>query len=151
MFRHKPAEVFFKKAQEKNVGIIARVPLASGLFTGKMTKNTKFSEDDHRHFNRNGESFDKGETFSGVPYDIGLEAVEALKNIKPIDITLAQFTLKWILMNDNISCVIPGGRTPKQVLDNTQASSIPNLTDELMKEVEGIYNKFIKDSVHNLW
>jgi len=151
MFRHKPAEDFFKKAQEKNVGIIARVPLASGLLTGKMTKNTKFSENDHRLFNRNGESFDKGETFSGVPYQIGLEAVEVIRTIIPNEMTMAQFALKWILQSDAISCVIPGGKTPQQVKDNTAASLSPLLTTETMNAVKSIYEVYIKNHVHDLW
>jgi aryl-alcohol dehydrogenase-like predicted oxidoreductase len=151
MFRLKPAEEFFKKAKENNIGIIVRVPLASGLLTGKMTKNTKFEEDDHRRYNRHGEAFDKGETFSGVDYEIGLKAVEELMKIKPDSITMAQFALKWILMDDAVSCTIPGAKTPVQVMQNTATSDMPQLTDEQMKAVKGIYDRYIRESVHKLW
>jgi len=150
MFRHKPTEVLFEKAKAKNIGIITRVPLASGLLTGKMTLNTKFDVDDHRSFNRNGEAFDKGETFSGVPYEKGLVAVEALKKIKPEGITMAQFALAWILQHDCVSCVIPGGRTPKQVSQNVVSSNI-RLEPEVMVAVKGIYDEMIKIYVHHLW
>ena len=150
MFRLKPAEVFLQKAKEKNVGVIARVPLASGMLTGKMTKDTKFAADDHRSFNRNGESFDKGETFSGVPYEIGLKAVEALEEIKPEGLSMAQFALAWILQHEAVSCVIPGGRTPEQVASNVGASGV-KLTEETMLGVEAIYNQYIKEHVHHLW
>ena len=151
MFRHKPNEDFFKKADDKNVGIIVRVPLASGMLTGKMTKNTHFASDDHRQFNRQGESFDKGETFSGVDYNLGLEAVEVLKKIKPVNITMAQFALKWILQNRYVSCVIPGGKTEVQVKDNTQTSELSLLTEVEMDQVKVIYEKYIKNQVHHLW
>jgi aryl-alcohol dehydrogenase-like predicted oxidoreductase len=151
MFRYKPSEEFFKKAQDKNVGIICRVPLASGLLTGKMTKQTRFSEDDHRNFNRNGESFDKGETFSGVDYSIGLEAVEELKKILPKSMTMPQFALKWILMHDPVSCVIPGGRTPEQVKNNALTSELDLLSTEQMEQIQAIYDKYIRASVHELW
>jgi len=151
MFRHKPAEVFFAEAQDRNVGIIARVPLASGLLTGKMSLDTQFDPNDHRSFNRHGEAFDKGETFSGVPYDKGLQAVEALKAIVPDDMTLAQFALRWILNHDAISCVIPGGKTPAQVTQNAAASDFPPLTDEIMAQVKDIYDTYMKADVHNLW
>jgi len=150
MFRHKPIEVLFEKAKAKNIGIITRVPLASGLLTGKMTLNTKFEADDHRSFNRNGESFDKGETFSGVPYEKGLIAVEALKKIKPEGITMAQFALAWILQHDCVSCVIPGGRTPEQVSQNVASSNI-KLEPQVMASVKGIYDEMIKTYVHHLW
>lgn len=151
MFRLKPSEVFFKKAKENNVGIIARVPLASGLLTGKMSKETRFESDDHRSFNRNGEAFDKGETFSGVDFEQGLKAVEELKNIKPENATMVQFALKWILMEDAVSCAIPGAKNPEQVVQNTRASDLPALTEEQMKAVKAIYDKYIRESVHLLW
>ena len=150
MFRHKPAEDFFKKAEEKNIGIITRVPLASGMLTGKMTKNTHFEKDDHRSFNRNGEAFDKGETFSGVPYDIGLEAVEALKEVMPEGMTMPQFALAWILQHPQVSCAIPGGKTSEQVSQNIASSGIV-LSDEVMKKVESVYDQYIKEHVHHLW
>jgi len=151
MFRHKPAESFFAKAKAANVGILARVPLASGMLTGKMTANTAFEDDDHRKFNRNGEAFDKGETFSGVDYSVALQAVELLKAAKPADMSMVQFALKWILMHDAISCVIPGGKNPQQVTQNTSASSLPALGDATMKAVKDIYDSLIKKDVHELW
>ncbi len=150
MFRHKPADEFFQAAAAKDIGIITRVPLASGMLTGKMTKNTVFSPDDHRAFNRNGESFDKGETFSGVPYDIGLEAVDALKELLPEGLTMPQFALAWILRHPEVSCAIPGGKTPEQVTQNAASSGI-RLSDEVMFQVEAIYDKYIREHVHHLW
>ena len=144
MFRLKPTEELFKKAKEKNVAIIARVPLASGLLTGKYNKN------DHRTFNRDGKAFDKGETFSGVDYDLGLEAVEELKKVFNTD-NLAQYAIKWILMFDEVSVVIPGASKENQVLENIKAAELPDITPEQMKKVEEIYNKYIRDSVHNNW
>jgi len=151
MFRLKPADVFLDKAKEKNVGVIARVPLASGMLTGKMRKDTTFDKDDHRSFNRHGEAFDKGETFSGVDYDRGLEAVERLIAIKPTSMTMAQFALKWILMNKGISCVIPGGKTPEQVMQNAEASEGIELDLEIMNQVKRIYDELIRDDVHHQW
>jgi len=151
MFRLKPADVFFAEAQKRNIGILARVPLASGLLTGKMTAQTKFAADDHRQFNRHGEAFDKGETFSGVDYDKGLEAVEALKRILPADMTMVQFALKWILMFDAVSCAIPGGKKEAQIVQNMQASALPDLTPETMEQVRGIYDQYIRADVHPLW
>ena len=151
MFRHKPADEFFAKAKEKGVGIICRVPLASGLLTGKFSKDSSFAENDHRNFNRNGEAFDKGETFSGVDFELGLKAVDELEKIKPEGLTMAQFALKWILMHDAVSCVIPGGKKPWQVKDNAAASEADDLSDEVMERVDEIYDEYIRDSVHHLW
>jgi aryl-alcohol dehydrogenase-like predicted oxidoreductase len=151
MFRHKPADEFFAKAKEKGVGIICRVPLASGLLTGKFSKDSTFEENDHRNFNRNGEAFDKGETFSGVDFELGLKAVEELEEIKPEGLTMAQFALKWISMHDAVSCVIPGGKKPWQVKDNAAASAADDLSDEVMERVDEIYDEYIRDSVHHLW
>ncbi len=151
MFRHKPEEEFLIKSKEKNVGVIARVPLASGMLTGKMTRQTVFSKDDHRFFNRNGQAFDKGETFSGVDYDLGLRAVEELRKLVPDGITLAQFALRWILENDAVSCVIPGGKTPEQVRQNTHASDIAPLAQVQLNGVKSIYNQYIREGVHHLW
>lgn len=150
MFRFKPAEMFFKEAARKNVGIIVRVPLASGLLSGKYTKNTVFSKDDHRNFNREGKAFDKGETFSGVKYDTGLQAVEELKKIFPAE-ELPAYALRWILMDKNVSCVIPGASNISQVEANSAASDMPPLFKEQMEKVEEIYKKYIKEFVHNLW
>ena len=151
MFRLKPADVFFAKAQKKNVGILARVPLASGLLTGRMTAETKFAADDHRQFNRHGEAFDKGETFSGVDYARGLEAVEELKRILPAGMTMTQFALKWILMFDAVSCAIPGGKTEAQIVQNMETSDMPVLTPETMEKVLAIYDRYIRAEVHPLW
>ncbi len=151
MFRLKPEESFFEKARLNDVGVIARVPLASGMLTGKMTAQTTFEKDDHRFFNRQGEAFDKGETFSGVPYEVGLEAVEQLKRIQPEHISMAQFALKWILMNPDVSCVIPGGKTVEQVRQNTNSSKIEGFSDEVMMEVRKVYDTLIRPHVHHLW
>ncbi len=150
MFRHKPAEKFFDQAKIKNVGIIARVPLASGMLTGKFDRDTVFSKGDHRYFNREGQAFDKGETFSGVPYEVGLEAVEELKKIFPEE-KLARYALRWILMNDKVSCVIPGVSRVSQIEDNIKASDLPPLTNDQMKGVEEIYQGYIKKYVHDSW
>ncbi|MEX1375839.1 MAG: aldo/keto reductase [Eubacteriales bacterium] len=151
MFRLKPEDKLLSEAKNKNVGIIARVPLASGMLTGKMKKNTQFAKDDHRSFNRHGEAFDKGETFSGVDYDLGLEAVEELKKLKPENMTMAQFALKWILMNDSVSCVIPGGKNKEQVSQNVESSDFDSLPPDTMVKVKDIYDKYIRESVHKLW
>ena len=150
MFRLKPAEELFKKAKENNVGIIARVPLASGILTGKYTKDTTFGEKDHRTFNRDGKAFDKGETFSGVDYNLGIEAAEELKKVFNTD-NLAPYAIKWILMFDAVSVVIPGASREAQVIDNIKASELPDITDEQMRKVEEVYNKYIRESVHNNW
>ncbi len=150
MFRQRPAELFFKEAKKKNVGIIARVPLASGLLSGKFTKSTQFEKDDHRNFNRNGEAFDKGETFSGIDYDKGVDTVEELKDMFP-DTSLVDLALKWILMFDEVSCVIPGASRPEQLLDNLKASDMPALSEENMQKIKALYKNNIKADVHQLW
>ena len=150
MFRLKPLEELFPKAKEKNIAIIVRVPLASGLLTGKYNKDTKFGEKDHRTYNRDGKAFDKGETFSGVDYDLGLEAVEELKKVFNTE-DLVPYALKWILMHDAVSVVIPGASKEEQVYSNNRALDIPDLTEEQMKAVEDIYNKYIRSSVHDNW
>lgn len=151
MFRQRPAELFFKEAKKKNVGIIVRVPLASGLLTGKFTKDTEFTKGDHRKSNRNGEWFDKGETFSGVDYEKGLQAVEELKKIFPADIPLSVWAIKWILMFKEVSTVIPGASRVDQVETNVMASDIRPLKPNEMKKVKEIYEKYIKDDVHQRW
>ena len=150
MFRFKPAELFFKEAAKKNVGVIVRVPLASGLLSGKYSKDTVFSKYDHRNFNREGKAFDKGETFSGIPYEVGLQAVEELKKIFPSD-DLPGYALRWILMDDNVSCVIPGASNISQVVTNSAASDLPALSEEQMNKVKEIYEKYIHKYVENLW
>lgn len=151
MFRHRPAELFFAQAQQRKVGILARVPLASGLLTGKMTPQSAFAADDHRAFNRYGESFDVGETFSGVNFRIGLEAVEELRPLVPPGATMAQFALRWILMFDAVSCAIPGAKRPAQAEDNIRASELPPLSEETMVRVRDIYDTYIRTLVHHRW
>jgi aryl-alcohol dehydrogenase-like predicted oxidoreductase len=150
-FRQRPAEKFFARAKEKHIGILARVPLASGLLTGKLTRDSKFAADDHRNFNRHGESFDMGETFSGVDYNTGLEAVEEMRALVPNGVSMTQFALRWILMFDAVTCAIPGGKTPQQVADNCAASDLPPLTDKAMAEVKRIYDQKIRAAVQNRW
>ena len=150
-FRMKPAEQFFHVAREQEIGIIARVPLASGLLTGKLTRETNFEHDDHRKFNRNGEVFDRGETFSGVDYETGLEAVERLRSLVPDDVTLAQFALRWILMFPEVTCAIPGARNPRQVEDNVAAANLPPLSEEQLRRVQQVYDELIREQVHALW
>ena len=150
MFRQRPNELFFKLAKQKNVGVIARVPLASGLLTGKFSESSTFSKEDHRFSNRNGELFDKGETFSGIDYNTGLAAVKALKQAFPgKDLTL--LALKWILMFDEVSCVIPGASKFEQLQANLQVEELPVLTPKDMKTINSIYSEFIKSTVHQLW
>ncbi len=151
MFRHRPAELFFREAQARQVGVIVRVPLASGLLTGKMTRETTFSPDDHRQYNRQGESFDRGETFSGVDYEAGLEAVEALRSLVPEGATLAQLALRWILMFDAVSCAIPGAKRPAQVDDNLAAADLPPLSEKDMAYVRQVYDAYIRPQVHHRW
>ncbi|HEY9124278.1 MAG TPA: aldo/keto reductase [Bacteroidales bacterium] len=143
MFRQRPAKDFFAEAAKKNVGIIVRVPLASGLLTGKYSKATVFGKDDHRTFNRNGEAFDKGETFSGINYEKGLAAVDELKKIFPANADLALIALRWIIMFREVSCVIPGASKPEQVLSNLKACELPNLDQEQLQAIEKVYNQYI--------
>lgn len=151
MFRHRPAELFFDLAKQKKVGVLARVPLASGLLTGKMKPNTQFADDDHRKFNRYGQAFDKGETFSGVDYDTALKAVDKLRGLKPENATMAQMALRWILMFDAVSCVIPGAKNPTQAEDNIKASDLSAFTDEEMQKVVDVYNDYVREPVHYMW
>jgi len=151
IFRQKPAEEFFPLAEERGVGILARVPLASGLLSGKMRADRAFSEDDHRFFNRNGEAFDRGETFSGVNFETGLTAAEELKELVPEGNSLAQFALRWILMHPAVSCAIPGGKNPAQVEDNIAAAEMPPLSEETMERVKEIYDRSVRPEVHHLW
>ncbi len=151
LFRMKPAEAFLPEARAKDVAIIARVPLASGLLTGKMTRDSQFAADDHRSFNRNGEAFDKGETFSGVPFDVALEAVEALRSLVPAGATMAAFALRWILMNDAVTVVIPGAKTPEQARANAAAVDLAPLSDEVMAAAREVYDRLVAPHVHSLW
>ncbi len=151
MFRHRPADLFFDLAKKHKVGILARVPLSSGMLTGKLNSNSQFEKDDHRNYNRHGEAFDRGETFSGVDYETGLKAVEELKTICPKEMSLTQFALKWILMFDAVTCAIPGAKREGQAEENIKASSLPPLSAKVMKDVNDIYEKYIKESVHQNW
>ena len=150
MLRLKPSEEFFQMAKDKNIAIIVRVPLASGLLTGKMNSNSSFPENDHRNYNIKGDAFDVGETFSGVDFTKALEVVEELKSIIPEGVSLSQLALKWILMHDAVSVVIPGAKNSNQVLSNISASSLPNI-DDLMKKIEDIYTAHLKDDIHPNW
>jgi aryl-alcohol dehydrogenase-like predicted oxidoreductase len=150
-FRQRPAEVFFARAMQKKTGILARVPLASGLLTGKLRRDSTFAADDHRNFNRNGAQFDVGETFSGVDYEVGLAAVEELRKVVPAGASMSQFALRWILMFDAVSCAIPGGKRPEQVAENCRASDIPPLTPEAMAVVKQIYAEKIARLVQSRW
>ncbi|GHO64728.1 aldo/keto reductase [Ktedonobacter sp. SOSP1-52] len=151
MFRLKPAEQFFAAARERNVGVIVRVPLASGLLTGKFSVQSQFSTSDHRNYNRHGEAFDQGETFSGVDYEEGLKAVEELRDLVPEGTTMAQFALRWILMFPEVSTVIAGAKNPQQAQDNTAASELPALSDETMKRIQELYDRRFRASVHSRW
>jgi aryl-alcohol dehydrogenase-like predicted oxidoreductase len=151
MLRQRPAETFFARADEKEVGILARVPLASGLLTGKMTADSTFADDDHRAFNRNGEAFDRGETFAGVDYESGLDFVQQLREICPGGITLPQFALRWILMHDAVTCAIPGARNPAQVEQNASASDVDALSSAVMEKIKSLYDKTVKPQVHHRW
>jgi len=151
IFRQRPAERFFDMARQRKVGVIVRVPLASGMLSGKFTPDSRFGTDDHRNFNRHGEAFDVGETFSGVPYEAGLAAVEDLRALVPAGATLAQFALRWILMFDAVSVVIPGGKTPQQVRENIAAAELAPLSAETMQRVGAIYASRIKPFVHQRW
>ncbi len=151
MFRLKPAEEFFAAAKTAQVGILARVPLASGLLSGKMTRDTQFEATDHRNFNRNGESFDKGETFSGVPYDQALEAVEEIRKLLPVGMSMAQFALRWILQFDAVTCAIPGAKNPQQEADNAAAADLTPLSAETLVGVKSVYDRYIRGLVHTQW
>jgi len=151
MFRHKPSDLFFQEAAQREVGIIVRVPLASGMLTGLYTKETKFGRTDHRFFNRNGAMFDKGETFSGVDYNTGLEAVEEIRKLFPGKENLAPLALKWILMFNEVSCVIPGASSEKQLISNLHAVDQELFTAEQMTGISKIYDDYIRDQVHPLW
>ncbi|GAB3808318.1 aldo/keto reductase [Spirosoma humi] len=151
MFRQRPAELFFAEAHRRDVGVIVRVPLASGLLTGKFSSDSTFSADDHRNFNRQGAAFDKGETFSGVDYETGLAAVDALRAVFPDAANLAPDALRWILTFDAVSCIIPGASKPDHLMANLQALDRPAPSAEQMAAVKRIYDERIKNPVHYLW
>lgn len=150
-FRLRPAELFFEQAKKRQIGILARVPLASGLLTGKFNKRSQFAKDDHRQFNRHGEAFDVGETFSGVDYDVALAAVDEIRKRVPAGMSMPQFALRWILMFDAVTCAIPGGKTAEQIADNCGASDLPPLSDETILRVATIYAEKIAPLVHHRW
>jgi aryl-alcohol dehydrogenase-like predicted oxidoreductase len=151
IFRQRPAELFFAEARKREIAIIARVPLASGLLSGKFRADTKFEETDHRQFNRNGEAFDVGETFSGVPYDVGLKAVDRVRPLVGDNATMARFALRWILMFDAVTVAIPGARNPGQAQSNAAAAELPPLSDAVMTELKRIYDEDIRPHVHHRW
>jgi len=150
IFRQRPAELFFRLARERQVAVIARVPLASGLLTGKLRADSQFAADDHRAFNRHGEAFDVGETFSGVPFEVGLRAVDDLRAAVGT-VPMAQFALRWILMYEAVSVVIPGARNPEQAVSNAQAADLPALTADQKNAVKAIYDRLIRPFVHQRW
>ncbi|NRO95409.1 aldo/keto reductase [Paraburkholderia sp. NMBU_R16] len=151
VFRQRPADWFLQEARERGIAVIVRVPLASGLLTGKMTADTAFAADDHRHFNREGQAFDKGETFAGVPFDVALEAVDEIRPLVPPGVTMAQFALRWILMNEGVTTVIPGAKNAEQAKANNVASDLPPLTDAAMAALRKLYLDKIAPYVHQRW
>ncbi len=151
LFRQRPAELFFREAARRDVGIIVRVPLASGLLTGKFSPESTFEAGDHRNFNRNGEAFDKGETFSGIDYGLGLQAVDELKQLFPGMENLAPVALQWILQFNEVSCIIPGASKPEQLQSNLSVYDLEGLSEEQVRAMNQIYEKYIKRQVHHLW
>jgi aryl-alcohol dehydrogenase-like predicted oxidoreductase len=151
IFRQRPADLFFHEAQRRKVGILARVPLASGMLSGRITGQSKFARDDHRNFNRHGEAFDRGETFAGVDFAAALKAVEDLKKLTPRTMTLAQLALRWILEFPAVTCSIPGAKRPTQVMENLAAANLPPLPKATMRKIEAIYDQQIKPLVHHYW
>ena len=149
--RQRPAERFLAEAADRDVGVLARVPMASGLLTGKLTASSTFAPDDHRNFNRRGESFDMGETFSGLDYDVGLEVVERLRPLVPPGATLGQLALRWILMSGQVTAAIPGARTPEQAVANAAAAELPPLSMDTMDRIREIYDELARPLVHQRW
>jgi aryl-alcohol dehydrogenase-like predicted oxidoreductase len=151
MFRQRPMDLFFSEAQRRQVGILARIPLSSGMLTGKMTRESTFQSDDHRHFNRQGAGFDRGETFSGLDYETGLQAVDELRALLPVGMTLTQMALRWILMFPAVTCAIPGAKRPSQVEENVSAADLPALSEDTMNKVREIYERLVRPQVHHYW
>ena len=151
IFRQRPADFFFARAQQLKVGILARLPLSSGMLSGKLTRSSTFAADDHRQFNRHGESFDRGETFSGVDYDLGLDVVEELRPLVPAGQSMAEFALRWILMADAVTCAIPGARRPSQAESNCRAADLPPIDAATMTKVREIYDRRIREQVRHYW
>ncbi|HZC35659.1 MAG TPA: aldo/keto reductase, partial [Chthoniobacterales bacterium] len=151
IFRQRPKELFFPLAQKRDIGILARLPLASGLLSGKITKDTQFAPDDHRSYNRHGEQFDRGETFSGVDFEVALDAVEKVRQVVPANVNMAAFALRWVLEFPEVSCVIPGARNDRQVIENIKAAELPVLTSAQMEALTRIYDDQIRALVHQRW
>jgi aryl-alcohol dehydrogenase-like predicted oxidoreductase len=151
VFRQRPKELFFPLAQKRDIGILVRLPLASGLLGGKITRETQFAPDDHRRYNRYGERFDRGETFSGVDLDVALEAVDQIRPLVPVNVSMANFAMRWILQHEEVSCVIPGARNADQVIENAQASGLPPLSPDQMQTLSKIYQENIRALVHHRW
>ncbi len=151
LFRQRPDHLFFQEARRKNIAVIARVPLASGLLSGKITRETKFASDDHRNFNRHGEAFDVGETFAGVPFEVGLQAVDEVRKLVPSGATMATFALRWILMSDAVTVVIPGARNAQQARANAAAGSLAPLSHDVMDATREIYERLVAPYVHQRW
>ncbi|WP_119258722.1 aldo/keto reductase [Shinella zoogloeoides] len=151
IFRQRPARLFFEEAARRKVAIIARVPLASGLLSGKITRDTAFAADDHRNFNRNGDAFDVGETFAGVPFETGLQAVEEIRALVPAGESMAAFALRWILMADAVSVVIPGARNGEQAKANAAAASLPAIPENVMEATREVYERLVAPHVHQRW
>ena len=151
MFRQRPTDLFFGEAERRKVGILARVPLSSGMLSGKMSPTSTFQEDDHRRFNRRGESFDRGETFSGLDYETGLRAVEDLRALIPPGMTMSQMALRWILMFPSVTCAIPGAKRPAQVDENVAAADLPDLSGDTMEQIRSIYDRLVRLQVHHYW
>lgn len=151
VFRQRPKELFFKEAEKRDVGIIVRVPLASGLLTGKFDSDTSFDEGDHRNFNRKGEAFDRGETFSGIDFELGLKAVDELNKLFPETSNLAPVALQWILQFPEVSCIIPGASKPEHLDSNLSVFDREELSSEKIKAMNEIYDKYIKEEVHHRW
>ena len=151
VFRQRPRDLFFGEALRRKVGILARLPLSSGMLTGKMTLESRFAPDDHRAFNRKGEAFDRGETFSGLDYETGLRAVETLRPLLPTGMTMAQMALRWILHFPEVTCAIPGAKKPDQVEENVRAADLPPLPEEVMTAIDAVYEQQVKPHVHHYW
>jgi aryl-alcohol dehydrogenase-like predicted oxidoreductase len=151
IFRQRPLDLFFGEAQRRKVGILARLPLSSGMLAGKMTRTSSFEESDHRGHNRHGEWFDRGETFSGLDYDTGLQAVEELRPLVPPDVTMAQMALRWTLMSPAVTCAIPGAKRPSQVEENVRAADLPPLSEKAMTQIHSIYERLVRPHVQHYW
>ncbi|MCY1242869.1 Aldo-keto reductase IolS [compost metagenome] len=151
IFRQRPQNLFFAEAKKKNVGVIVRVPLASGLLSGKISRDTAFAADDHRNFNRHGEAFDVGETFAGVPFEVALDAVEQLRPLVPAGVPMAQFALRWILEQEAVSVVIPGARNEAQAQSNAAASALPAIDEKTKAAIAALYERLVKVHVHHRW